>query len=160
LRPILDELELRLAPTGATSPAGFSPSQIRAACGIDQIVFGTTQGDGSGQTIAIVDADDDPNLADTTSSNFSASDLARFDQEFNLPDPPQLQRTQPIRDRHRHERLHRAAARDGPNRGVKDMQDMGEKDAKRACSAKLAAFERSVCACALTPVLQASYDHR
>jgi hypothetical protein len=88
LRPILDDLELRLAPAGAASPVGFSPSQIRAAYGVDQIVFGTTQGDGSGQTIAIVDAYDDPNLVDTTNSNFSASDLGRFDQEFNLPDPP------------------------------------------------------------------------
>jgi subtilase family serine protease len=67
---------------------GFSPLQIRAAYGINQVVFGTTQGDGIGQTIAIVDSYDDPNLFDITNSNFSSSDLARFDQEFNLADPP------------------------------------------------------------------------
>ena len=34
------------------------------------------------------DAYADPALIDTTSSNFSSSDLAQFDQEFDLPDPP------------------------------------------------------------------------
>jgi subtilase family serine protease len=60
----------------------FTPAQIRHAYGFDQITFsanGTTiAGDGSGQTIAIVDAYDDPNIQ---------SDLAHFDQTFNLPNP-------------------------------------------------------------------------
>jgi hypothetical protein len=60
---------------------GYSPAQIRHAYGFDQITFsnGTITGDGSGQTIAIVDAYDDPNVL---------SDLKAFDQQFNLPDPP------------------------------------------------------------------------
>src|SRR5437764_62179 len=41
------------------APAGFSPSQIRHAYGFDKTLFtGGAAGDGSGQTIAIVDAYD------------------------------------------------------------------------------------------------------
>ena len=67
----------------AATPSGFNPSQIRHAYGFDQIFFanGTVQGDGSGQTIAIVDAFDDPNIA---------NDLHTFDTTFGLPDPPQF----------------------------------------------------------------------
>src|SRR5438477_52923 len=54
----------------------YSPSQIRHAYGFDQVAL-----DGSGQTIAIVDAYDHPNIVD---------DLKIFDQEFGLPDPPQF----------------------------------------------------------------------
>ncbi len=35
-----------------------------------------------------MDAYDDPGLVDTSSPNFSSSDLAEFDQAFGLPDPP------------------------------------------------------------------------
>lgn len=87
LRPSLEHLEIRLAPAGASSPVGYTPPQIRAAYGINQIAFGTTQGDGSGQTIAIVCADLNPAFTDSKSSNFSTSDLAEFDQEFHLADP-------------------------------------------------------------------------
>jgi hypothetical protein len=73
---------------GFGSPQGYSPQQIRTAYGIDAIRFGTIVGVGSGQTIAIVDAYDDPGLVSSTDSQFSSSDLARFDQQFNLPDPP------------------------------------------------------------------------
>jgi uncharacterized repeat protein (TIGR01451 family) len=66
--------QLGLGPTGTT------PTQIRHAYGFDQITFnnGTVIGDGTGETIAIVDAFDDPN---------AASDLHQFDLQFNLPDP-------------------------------------------------------------------------
>ena len=47
--------------TSAT-PAGLSPSEIRAAYGVNQINFGTVTGNGAGQTIAIVDAYYDPNI--------------------------------------------------------------------------------------------------
>src|SRR5438132_12553133 len=53
------------------APTGLSPSQVKHAYGFDQI---TNQG--AGQTIAIVDAYDDPNIA---------SDLNAFNQQFNLP---------------------------------------------------------------------------
>jgi hypothetical protein len=61
-------------------PTGYSPAQITQAYGINQITFnnGTVTGDGSGTTIAIVDAFDDPTIA---------SDLHQFDQQYNLPDP-------------------------------------------------------------------------
>jgi|GEM_PF-375863 len=61
-------------------PTGTTPSQILHAYGFDQIKFnnGTVPGDGTGETIAIVDAYDDPN---------AASDLHQFDVQFNLPDP-------------------------------------------------------------------------
>ena len=61
-----------------TSPP-FSPAQIRTAYGFSNVSFGTTPADGRGQTIAIVDAYDDPNIK---------SDLAVFDSTFGLPPPP------------------------------------------------------------------------
>jgi subtilase family serine protease len=62
-------------------PAGFSPQQISQAYGFNQITFknGTIKGDGSGQTIAIVDAYGDPTIA---------SDLATFDSVYGLAAPP------------------------------------------------------------------------
>jgi subtilase family serine protease len=59
-------------PTGT----GLMPAQIRHAFGIDQISFNGVAGDGTGQTIAIVDAYDDPNIQ---------SDLNVFDAQFGLP---------------------------------------------------------------------------
>jgi subtilase family serine protease len=66
---------------GGALPGGFSPGQIRTAYGFDQITFsnGTILGDGSGQTIAIIDAYDQPNIA---------SDLAAFDATYGIADPP------------------------------------------------------------------------
>jgi subtilase family serine protease len=65
----------------STTPQGYSPTQIRAVYGIDGITFsnGTISGDGAGQTIAIVDAYADPNIA---------SDLATFDAEYGIASPP------------------------------------------------------------------------
>ncbi len=69
------------APFATTSPTGHSPGQISQAYGFDQISFngGSIAGNGSGQTIAIVDAYNQPNLA---------SDLQHFDTAFGLPNPP------------------------------------------------------------------------
>jgi subtilase family serine protease len=62
--------------------SAFAPAQLRHAYGFDQISFSsngqTMVGDGSGQTIAIVDAYDDPNIA---------SDLKVFDSAYGLVDP-------------------------------------------------------------------------
>src|SRR5262245_7963764 len=65
-------------PLGGPSPGATSltPAQIRHAYGIDQIAFGAIVGDGAGQTIAIIDAYDDPNIA---------ADLATFSAQFGLP---------------------------------------------------------------------------
>jgi subtilase family serine protease len=61
------------AGVGPTAPAqtAFSPAQIRHAYGFD-----TIRNQGAGQVIGIVDAYDDPKIE---------SDLAVFDQQFNLP---------------------------------------------------------------------------
>ena len=73
---------------GNGSPIGYTPQQVRTAYGFNQIAFGSIAGDGAGQTIAIVDAYDDPGLVSSTAAGFSTSDLAEFDRQFNLPDPP------------------------------------------------------------------------
>jgi subtilase family serine protease len=65
---------LQATPLAAAGIASYTPAQIRHAYGFDQVPY-----DGSGQTIAIVDAYDDPNIA---------SDLAQFDSRFGLPSPP------------------------------------------------------------------------
>src|SRR6516162_505742 len=96
LRLHLESLETRNLPSGFTpeyvilplgagqfnspGPTGYSPSQIRHAYGFDKITFsnGTIRGDGRGTTIAIVDAYDDPKIA---------NDLHQFDVAFGLPDP-------------------------------------------------------------------------
>jgi hypothetical protein len=77
----LEELEPRNLLSGSPTPVGFIPSQIAKAYGINQIRFngGTIVGDGTGQTIAIVDAYDNPNIRD---------DLEAFDARFGLPAPP------------------------------------------------------------------------
>ena len=98
-RPLVEELESRLTPSTATtnyfvrpdaqgsSPSGFTPVQILEAynffstSGTNNISFGGVAGNGAGQTIAIVDAYNDPNIA---------SDLAAFDTQFKLPAPASL----------------------------------------------------------------------
>ncbi len=65
------------------SPTGLLPAQIRHAYSFDQLTcsytgtFGNTNLCGYGQTIAIVDAYDDPNIP---------QDLATFSSTFGLPD--------------------------------------------------------------------------
>jgi len=59
--------------SSTASPVGFSPSQIEQAYGFNNVSL-----DGTGTTIAIVDAYDDPNIA---------SDLQGFDAAFNLSNP-------------------------------------------------------------------------
>ncbi len=95
MQPVLQD---ESAPTGGSmqtdqswseaTPWGMSPQQIRTAYGLDGLAFGAMPGDGTGQTIAIVNAYDDPSLVNSTSAGFSASDLAQFDGQYGLPDPP------------------------------------------------------------------------
>jgi hypothetical protein len=73
---------------GFQFPIGYVPSDIRTAYGIDQVMFGSVVGDGTGQTIAIVDAYDDPAFLNSTDPLFSTSDLAQFDSQLGVPDPP------------------------------------------------------------------------
>src|SRR5712692_4708720 len=58
----------------------FTPVQLTHAYGFDQVTFqsGAVKGDGTGQTIAIVDAFDDPTIL---------SDSQTFDATYGLPDP-------------------------------------------------------------------------
>jgi subtilase family serine protease len=58
----------------------YSPIEIRHAYGFDKITFGSGKvaADGTGETIAIVDAFNDPNIV---------SDLHQFDTHFGLVDP-------------------------------------------------------------------------
>jgi hypothetical protein len=68
---------------------GYTPSQISQAYGTNLITFaGGIQGNGAGETIAIVDAYDDPNIVSSTAPGFSTSDLHVFEAQYNLlPDP-------------------------------------------------------------------------
>lgn len=61
----------RVFPSASSSPTGLSPAKIESAYG-----FSTSLTAGSGTTIAIVDAYDDPNIA---------KDLAVFDTMYGLP---------------------------------------------------------------------------
>lgn len=70
------------SPLGTSNPPSnaLTPAKIRHAYGMDQIYFGngTIQGDGSGQTIAIITAYHTPTIA---------ADLALFSSTFGLPQP-------------------------------------------------------------------------
>jgi hypothetical protein len=81
-------IAIQLAVSGYTSPYGLNPSELRTAYGISSIIEGDVTGNGSGQTIAIVDAYDDPKLCSSTDPDFATSDLHEFDLQFGLPDPP------------------------------------------------------------------------
>ena len=67
--------------TGSSTASGYTPTQMQDAYEINQITFGggTIQGNGAGETIAIVDAYDAPTIN---------SDLAAFDTHFGLAAPP------------------------------------------------------------------------
>src|SRR5215472_5682835 len=62
---------LHMMPFVTASPTGLSPAKVRNAYGFNKI-----NAFGGGQTIGIVDAFDDPNVA---------SDLAHFSSTFGLP---------------------------------------------------------------------------
>ena len=66
---------------GGPPTSAYTPALMQSAYGFNQISFGngTIKGDGTGQTIAIVDAYDSPTIS---------SDLAKFDAAYGLPAPP------------------------------------------------------------------------
>jgi hypothetical protein len=66
-------------PFDYATAVGMTPTQLRLAYGINAVQFGAVAGDGSGQTIAIVDAYDDPSIV---------ADLTAFDSAFGLQNPP------------------------------------------------------------------------
>ena len=65
--------------------ACYRPSQMQAAYGVDSLISGNL--DGTGTTIAVVDAFGSPTIK---------RDLARFDTDFGLPAPPQFTILQPV----------------------------------------------------------------
>jgi Domain of unknown function (DUF4082)/Fibronectin type III domain len=92
-RPAIDQLESRsllsanvahptfllspmAGPGGGAPGGGFTPAQIEQGYGFSSISFNGTPGTGKGETIAIVDAYNDPNIQ---------ADLNTFDAQFGLP---------------------------------------------------------------------------
>jgi hypothetical protein len=73
----VEELEPR------TVPAAFAPGQIRHAYAFDQITAADGSALGTGQTIAIVNAYDNPTIA---------SDLSTFNGLYGLPDAPSFRK--------------------------------------------------------------------
>src|SRR5580704_5728400 len=90
--PAVEELEDRRLLSGSPSPTALTPAEVRSYYGFDKIQFtyyavfqsrfgpifhrATAPGDGTGQTIAIIDKYYDPNIQ---------SDVNVFDSQFNLP---------------------------------------------------------------------------
>ena len=90
-------LKMKLGPDGSLSRTPGStrslratrPMQLQTAYGVNQIDFGGgIKGTGAGQTIAVIDAGNNPSFVPSTDPNFSTSALAVFDKTFGLPDPP------------------------------------------------------------------------
>ncbi|MDB5326521.1 MAG: peptidase in kexin sedolisin, partial [Phycisphaerales bacterium] len=75
-------------PLGSPGPVGLTPAQVRHAYGLDSVSFNGIVGDGTGQTIAIVDAFDNPKFVSSTDPNYATSDLAIFSTAMGLPNPP------------------------------------------------------------------------
>jgi len=83
IRPQLDSLDDRCLLSGYSpiAPSGYTPAEITAAYGLSALTFASPSGstvkaDGSGETIALVEAYHDPTLA---------ADLNTFDQASSLP---------------------------------------------------------------------------
>ena len=68
--------EIRPLAGGGGPAGGYTPAQLQQAYGFTSITFNGVTGTGSGETIAIVDAYDDPNIQ---------ADLNTFDTQFGLP---------------------------------------------------------------------------
>jgi hypothetical protein len=65
-----------LAPAASLAASPYVPAEIRGAYGVNDIFFNGVTGNGAGETIAIVDAFNDPNIA---------ADAATFSTDFSLP---------------------------------------------------------------------------
>ena len=49
-------------PAASSGISGYTPAQIRTAYGVNSLSYGSTAANGAGQTIAIIDAYNDPNI--------------------------------------------------------------------------------------------------
>ena len=72
--PWSSPLATPFAAGAATAP--FTPAQVRHLYGVDAVSFNGTAGDGTGQTIAVIDAYSSPTIT---------TDIATFDSTFGLP---------------------------------------------------------------------------
>jgi hypothetical protein len=81
INQISAQTNLTVIPAVTTGPTGLTPQEIQNAYNINLISVsgGKINGTGQGQTIAIVDAFNDPNIT---------ADLAAFDKQFGLAAPP------------------------------------------------------------------------
>lgn len=70
------DMNLEIMATSMASPGGYNPQQVVHAYGLDNLYQNGTKLDGTGQTIAIIDAFDAPTIV---------NDLQTFDQTFGLP---------------------------------------------------------------------------
>jgi Dockerin type I domain len=75
---------------GVSSPLGLTPTQVRDAYGLNSINFTGIAGDGTGQTIAIIDAYNDPNAAGDLNAFSATFDLPTFGTSANSPTFSQL----------------------------------------------------------------------
>jgi len=76
VRPVLEVFSPGpIRPATASAPQGYSPAQLRTAYGISSLSLGSTVADGTGQTIAVVDACNDPTIV---------HDVDAFDQQFGV----------------------------------------------------------------------------
>ena len=74
-----------LVPLQTTAPTGYTPQQLQTAYGLNQVSFSGIKGDGAGQTIALVDAYDNPSFVNSTDPNFDTSALHIFDHNSVCP---------------------------------------------------------------------------
>ncbi len=84
-RPHCDQLDQRCLLSGYSpmTSSGYTPAQIASAYGLNAITFtsstgSSVKGDGTGETIALIEMYSDPSLQ---------SDLVTFDARYSLPNP-------------------------------------------------------------------------
>ena len=70
------QVEIEKAYLNSTPYSSPHPSEVQSAYGFSNITFGTVKGNTAGETIAVVDAQDDPN---------NPSDVNTFSAEYGLP---------------------------------------------------------------------------
>jgi subtilase family serine protease len=75
--PLAEGLDQRCLLSGS----GLTPAQVETAYGLSGLTFGGQPASGAGQTIAIVDGYNDPNIQ---------TELSVFDNANNVPPPPSL----------------------------------------------------------------------
>jgi hypothetical protein len=71
----------------------LTPAQVAAAYGVNQVYYGSTPANGAGQTIAILDSGDDPEIVNSSAAGFSTSDLGEFDSKYGIASPPSFSLT-------------------------------------------------------------------